>query len=304
MFANIHGISRLASWFPTIANWTLTQPALRRAMERLTGVDARRQLPQFASRTFQSWFRARKPARNSNSAVSGKVILFHDTFLNFNYPEIGIATTQLLEAAGYEVRLADRACCGRPMISKGFPDSARTNAQFNIGLLYPLVQQGYSIVGCEPSCILTFRDEYPDLVKGRETELLARSSFLLEEFIVKEKQAERWNLSFKRQTTRALIHGHCHEKALIGSRFLKEAVGMAYPVEEIDSGCCGMAGSFGYEKEHYDVSLAVGARRLFPAVQKNPDAIVVAPGISCRQQVEHATGRRPLHPAEALVRAL
>ena len=124
------------------------------------------------------------------------------------------------------------------------------------------------------------------------------------QLIVKEKQAGRWTLPLKRQSTKALIHGHCHEKALVGSRYLKEAVALAYPVEEIDSGCCGMAGSFGYEKEHYDVSLAIGGRRLFPAVEKNPDAIVVAPGVSCRQQVEHATGRRPLHPAEALIRAL
>jgi Fe-S oxidoreductase len=152
--------------------------------------------------------------------------------------------------------------------------------------------------------ILTFRDEYPDLVKSRAAQKLAESSFLFEEFIIKEKQAGRWNLEFKRQSSRALIHGHCHEKALIGSRFLKEAVGLAYSVEEIDSGCCGMAGSFGYEKEHYDVSLAIGGRRLFPAVEKNPDAVIVAPGISCRQQVEHVTGRRPLHPAEALSRAL
>ena len=100
------------------------------------------------------------------------------------------------------------------------------------------------------------------------------------------------------------MHGHCHEKALIGSRYLKEALALAYPVEEIDSGCCGMAGSFGYEKEHYDISIAIGRRRLFPAVENNPSAVVVAPGISCRQQVEHATGRKPLHPAEALVRAL
>jgi len=101
-----------------------------------------------------------------------------------------------------------------------------------------------------------------------------------------------------------LIHGHCHEKALIGSRFLKEAVALAYSVEEIDSGCCGMAGSFGFEKEHYDVSMAIGRRRLFPAVERQPDALVVAPGVSCRQQVEHATGKKALHPAEALVLAL
>jgi Fe-S oxidoreductase len=190
------------------------------------------------------------------------------------------------------------------MISKGFPDAARANAEFNITKLYPLVEDGWSIVGCEPSCILTFRDEYPDLVANHHAKDVARASYLLEEFIVKEKLAGRWKLALKRQTAKALIHGHCHEKALVGSRYLKEAVALAYPVEEIDSGCCGMAGSFGYEKEHYDISLAIGARRLFPAVEKNPEAVVVAPGISCRQQVEHATGLRPLHPAEALVRAL
>jgi Fe-S oxidoreductase len=170
--------------------------------------------------------------------------------------------------------------------------------------LHGFVEQGYSIIGCEPSCILTFRDEYPDLLKGSHVTDVAKASFLLEEFIVMEKLAGRWKLEFKRQSAKALVHGHCHEKALIGSRYLKESLAMAYAVEEIDSGCCGMAGSFGYEKEHYDVSMAIGRRRLFPAVEKNADAIVVAPGISCRQQVEHATGRRPLHPAEALVRAI
>ena len=190
------------------------------------------------------------------------------------------------------------------MISKGLPEEARSNAKYNVQQLYAWVEKGYSIVGCEPSCILTFRDEYPDLLKGDDVTAVAKSSFLLEEFIIKEKQAGRWQLEFKRQQKKALIHGHCHEKALIGSRYLKEAMALAYPVEEIDSGCCGMAGSFGYEKEHYEVSMAVGARRLFPAVEKNADAVVIAPGISCRQQVEHATGRRPLHPAEALVHAL
>jgi len=190
------------------------------------------------------------------------------------------------------------------MISKGLAEEARENAAFNIRELHGFVKQGYSIVGCEPSCILTFRDEYRDLVKGQQAIEVGAASFILEEFIVKEKQAGRWKLQFNRQQTKALVHGHCHEKALIGSRYLKEALALAYPVEEIDSGCCGMAGSFGYEKEHYDISIAIGRRRLFPAVENNPAAIVVAPGISCRQQVEHATGRRPLHPAEALMRAL
>jgi Fe-S oxidoreductase len=305
MFANIHALSRIASVWPSLANWSLTQPAVRRFLDRFAGVDERRKLPKFARQTFDSWFQLHKAeAANEKPATAGKVVLFHDTFINYNYPDIGIATTRLLEAAGYEVRLAERACCGRPMISKGFPDAARTNAEFNITKLHPFVKDGWSIVGCEPSCILTFRDEYPDLVGNHHAKDVAGASYLLEEFIVKEKQAGRWTLPLKRQTAKALIHGHCHEKALVGSRYLKEAVALAYSVEEIDSGCCGMAGSFGYEKEHYEISLAIGGRRLFPAVERNPEAIVVAPGISCRQQVEHATGRRPLHPAEALVRAL
>ena len=306
MFGHIHTLSKFASLMPSIANWTLGNAVTRRFLDRFVGIDARRKLPFFASETFESWFRKRAKTgkRNSNSEISGKVVLFHDTFINYNYPDIGKAATQLLEAAGYEVRLAERKCCGRPMISKGLAEQARENAGFNVRGLHEFVEQGYSIVGCEPSCILTFRDEYPDLVKGRGVEAVAKASFLLEEFIVKEKEAGRWKLEFRRQQEKALMHGHCHEKALIGSRYLKEALALAYPVEEIDSGCCGMAGSFGYEKEHYDVSIAIGGRRLFPAVEKNRDAIIVAPGVSCRQQVEHATGRRPLHPAEALVRAL
>src|SRR5205823_3262727 len=299
--------SKVASLWPGLANWTLSNSVVRRALDRFVGIDARRKLPSFASQTFESWFakRDKSEIRNRQSEIVGKVVLFHDTFINYNYPDIGKAATQLLEAAGYEVRLAEeRKCCGRPMISKGLAEEARANADFNIRQLHRFVKDGYSIVGCEPSCILTFRDEYPDLVKSQAATDLAKSSFLLEEFIVKEKQAGRWKLEFKRQQTKALIHGHCHEKALIGSRYLKEAIALAYPVEEIDSGCCGMAGSFGYEKEHYDISIAIGRRRLFPAVENNPNAIVVAPGISCRQQVEHATGRRPLHPAEALVLAL
>ena len=302
MFARIHALSRLASAVPSVANAMMTAPFVRRFLDRYVGIDARRKLPAFADQTFETWFRKRKD-RPVNGGT-GKVVFFHDTFINFNYPEIGKATIELLEAAGYDVELAERQCCGRPMISKGFPDDARQNADFNVRRLEPFVAEGYSVVGCEPSCILTFRDEYPDLLKGSHVRKVADATFLLEEFIVKEKQAGRWKLDFKTQKAKALIHGHCHEKALIGSRYLKEALALAYNVEEIDSGCCGMAGSFGYEKEHYDVSIAIGQRRLFGAVEKHPDAIVVAPGISCRQQIEHATRRRALHPAEALLRAL
>jgi FAD/FMN-containing dehydrogenase/Fe-S oxidoreductase len=302
LFAGIHNLSKIASIWPAMANTMMARPAVRKALDKYLGIDARRKLPPIAPQTFESWFRKR--ARVAIPNPVGKVVFFHDTFVDFNYPEIGKATTTLLEAAGYEVAIVERQCCGRPMISKGLPEEARANAAFNVGKLAPFVEAGYSIVGCEPSCILTFRDEYPDLLKGRAVDAVGKSSFLLEEFIVREKKEGRWKLELKKQPSKALIHGHCHEKALIGSRFLKEAVALAYSVEEIDSGCCGMAGSFGFEKEHYDISMAIGGRRLFPAVESQPDAIVVAPGVSCRQQMEHATGRKALHPAEALVRAL
>ena len=302
LFARIHSLSKMAALLPSVANSVMARPVIRKALDRYLGIDARRKLPPIARQTFETWFRKQPKPAIANPA--GKVILFHDTFVDFNYPEIGKATTKLLNAAGYEVELAERQCCGRPMISKGLPEEARANAAFNVARLNQFVEQGYSIVGCEPSCILTFRDEYPDLLKGNAVQAVAKASFLLEEFIVREKKEGRWKLDFKKQSAKALIHGHCHEKALIGSRFLKEAVSLAYAVEEIDSGCCGMAGSFGFEKEHYDVSMAIGRRRLFPAVERQPDALLVAPGVSCRQQVEHATGKKALHPAEALVLAL
>jgi FAD/FMN-containing dehydrogenase/Fe-S oxidoreductase len=302
LFAGIHKLSKMASVFPGISNAMMARPVVRQALDSYLGIDKRRKLPPIASQTFESWFRKRTKPAIANPV--GKVLFFHDTFVDFNYPDIGKATTTLLEAAGYEVEIAERQCCGRPMISKGLPEEARANAAFNVGKLAPFVDRGYTIVGCEPSCILTFRDEYPDLLKGHDVDAVAKASFLLEEFIVREKKEGRWKLELKKQPAKALIHGHCHEKALIGSRYLKEMVSLAYNVEEIDSGCCGMAGSFGFEKEHYDISMAIGGRRLFPAVDKQPDAIVVAPGVSCRQQVEHATGRKALHPAEALVRAL
>ncbi len=305
MFAHIHRLSRVASLWPRAANWMIGHSGIRRLMDRYLGIDERRPLPRFASETFDSWFNRRgKPATDSSSAVTGKVILFHDTFMNFNHPEIGRAATRLLEAAGYEVRLADRVCCGRPMISKGLAEAARKNADWNVGRLHSYVKEGYSIVGCEPSCILTFRDEYRDLLTGKAVDEVARASFLLEEFIVRETEAGRWKLNFQTRRKKAVVHGHCHEKALVGSAPLMEALRSAYEVEEIDSGCCGMAGSFGYEKEHYDISLAVGRRRLFPRVEEEAEAVVVAPGISCRQQIEHATGRQAVHPAEALVAAL
>ena len=302
VFGHIHRLSRMASRAPGLSNRLMAHPVLRRWMDRWLGIDARRALPPIAGQTFESWFRKRRP-RATGGAV-GRVVLFHDTFVNYNHPEIGRAATVLLEAAGYEVRLADRVCCGRPLISKGLAETARAMARSNVGTLHPWVSRGYAIVGCEPSCMLTFRDEYADLVSGPEVREVAASTFLLEEFIDRETRAGRWKVRYRPARARALLHTHCHEKALVGSGPLKSVLGAAYEVDEIDSGCCGMAGSFGYESEHYDLSLAIGRRRLLPALDASPETPIVTPGVSCRQQIADSTGRRPWHPAEALARAL
>jgi Fe-S oxidoreductase len=227
--------------------------------------------------------------------------------VRYNYPELGRAAVKVLEAAGFEVILAKRKCCGRPFISKGLLARARENASANARLLAPYADRGIPIVGLEPSCVLTFRDEYPDLVDDPRAERLAKSVFLIEEFLLGLHERGELRLPFRAGSGPILLHGHCHQKALVGStpslqilRMLPEAA-----VEEVDSGCCGMAGSFGYEKEHYELSVAIGERRLFPAIRaKGPEWQIVAGGVSCRQQIAHGTGRRARHLIELLADAL
>ncbi|HEX9408680.1 MAG TPA: FAD-linked oxidase C-terminal domain-containing protein [Methylomirabilota bacterium] len=294
-------INRLSSWgarFAPLSNWVAASAPNRWLMEKLAGIDRRRPLPAFARESFTAWFdRRRAPAPGPR----GSVVLFHDTFVSYNTPEIGRAAVELLEAAGYKVELVDRKCCGRPLISKGMLDEAREHARWNVERLQPWVAQEVPIVGLEPSCLLTLRDEWVELVRTDAAREVARSSFLLEEFLLRER-ARGLELRFKTGTRRALLHGHCHQKAMVGTAPTVAALAWAgYEVSEVDSGCCGMAGSFGFEKEHYDLSVTLGGRRLAPAVQAAAaDTEIVAPGISCRQQIEHLAGRRARHPAQLL----
>jgi Fe-S oxidoreductase len=272
-------------------------------MEKLFGIDRRRPLPAFASETFTTWFDRRKPARE---APRGTVALFADTFVTYNTPEVGRAAVELLEAAGYRVQLADKKCCGRPLISKGMLGEAKAMAEWNVARLAPLVERGIPIIGLEPSCLLTLRDEWVDLVRTDAARQVARSSFLLEEFLLRERE-RGLTLPWKNGVARrALLHGHCHQKSMVGTAPTVAALSWAgFEVSEVDSGCCGMAGSFGFEKEHYDISVSLGNRRLAPAVKDVPaETEVVAPGISCRQQIQHLAGRRAKHPAEVLRESL
>jgi Fe-S oxidoreductase len=300
LFAHIATVNRIGQQFAPVSNW-VAQSALGKWLQGRLGIAPQRTLPPFASQTFSDWFYGRpQPTQKS---THGSVVLFHDTFLEYNCPEVGQAATQLLEAAGFAVLLVARKCCGRPAISKGSVEQGRAYARHNIALLAPYARQGIPIVGLEPSCILTLREDYLDLVPGPDATLVAEHALTIDEFLYQQQQRGALNLTFTSARKRVLVHGHCHQKALVGTAptlaVLKLPSG--FEVEEIPSGCCGMAGSFGYEAEHYDVSMKIGNQRLFPAVQAvDASTEIVADGISCRQQIQHATGRRARHLVEVL----
>jgi FAD/FMN-containing dehydrogenase/Fe-S oxidoreductase len=303
LFGGIERLNRIGSQFAPLSNWIAESGLNRWFMEKLTGIDRRRPLPQFAGVTFEDWFAEHKAEGDGGK---GEVILFHDTFNNFNTPNVAIAATRLLERLGYQVRLVNKRCCGRPMISKGMLGEAKNNAVWNVDQLAGYAGKGASIVGLEPSCLLTLRDEYPEFLRTNDAKRVSENSFLLDEFLQRQVNAGKLSLPSRSGKRPALLHGHCHQKALVGTAptvaVLKSA---GFEVSEVDSGCCGMAGSFGFEKEHYDLSLKIGNRRLAPAVKAaGSDVEIVAPGISCRQQIEHLTGRKAKHPAEVLWESL
>jgi len=299
MFGAIEKVNRIGSALAPLSNWIANSGINRWLMEIVAGIDRRRPLPRFAGETFAEWFGKHQAAGDGSR---GEVLLFHDTFNNFNTPNVAIAATRFLEKSGYRVLLADKKCCGRPMISKGMLAEAKENAAWNVDQLAPYAEKGIPIVGLEPSCLLTLRDEYPEFVRTPAAKNVAENSFLFDEFVMREHGEGRLVLQSKRNGKKALLHGHCHQKALVGTTstvaMLKNA---GYEVSEIDSGCCGMAGSFGFEKEHYDLSTKIGKRRLVPAVKTaDADVEIVAPGISCRQQIDHLASRKAKHPAELL----
>jgi FAD/FMN-containing dehydrogenase/Fe-S oxidoreductase len=304
LFGHIHTASKWGSRFAPLSNWLVGSSLGRAVTSRALGIAPQRQLPRFSGRSFRRWFAGRPMAAVEDRP---RVVLFVDTFMEYNDPAIGIAATRVLEAAGYSVILAGHKCCGRPMLSKGFLPQARRLAEHNLKVLLPFVEDGIPIVGCEPSCLLALREEYPDLLPSEDARRVAQHTFLIDEFIVREAEKGRFVSDFDERQTRILLHGHCHQKALVGIeptvRFLSLAPQTT--VEVVDSGCCGMAGAFGFEKEHFEVSLAMAERRLFPAVREKGEGWeVVAPGTSCRQQIAHGTGRRAWHPVELLARRL
>jgi hypothetical protein len=234
--------------------------------------------------------------------AKSSIVLFDDTFTNYNHPPVGLAAVRVLAAAGYRPVLVPKVCCGRPMISKGLPEQARANARRNVEVLAPYAERGVPIVGLEPSCLLTLRDEYLDLLPNDpRAKLVAQHSFLIEEFIA--ARVDEFRPLFNLQSpVSVLFHGHCYQKALTSTEALKAMLRLTgAEVGEIDSGCCGMAGSFGYEVEHYDLSMRIGEERLLPAVRAaRTGTILAASGMSCRHQIAAGTNREVKHPIEVM----
>ena len=304
VFGQIHNLAKLTRPVAPLANLVLSSPAGRPILRSL-GVHPDRKLSPFQFRTFSSRFRKRQSERPAARQTRGKVVYFHDTFAEYNYPRIGLAAVTLLEAAGFEVLIEERrVCCGRPLLSKGMVNEAKGLARKNVAALVPHARAGIPIVGTEPSCILTLRDEYLDLLPNDDAaKAVSEQAFMIDEFL--DKLAREGNLGIAwadGDGPEVMFHGHCHQKALIGmapSMAVLKAAGCE--AKESGAGCCGMAGSFGYEAEHYDVSRKIGEERLFPAVNAmGASATIAVAGVSCRQQIEHFTDRSTSHIAEVL----
>jgi Fe-S oxidoreductase len=310
VFGHVARLSRWGCRLAPLSNWLLRGRPLRWLNERLLGIDRRRVPPAFAGTTFVRRFRDMRPDKDP-ARFGRSVLLFPDTFTNYHEPAIGEAAVALLERAGCAVTLGEPGllCCGRPLISNGLLPEAVAHAGHNTRLLYPWAAAGRPITACEPSCVLTIKDDYPALLRGElrgQAEVVARACLTFEEVLeslLSDGERGQAGTIFQPGPGRVLVQGHCHQRALTGMgatvRLLRRIPGAE--VIDLDAGCCGLAGSFGYEKEHYDVSRRVGEQRLFPALRREgPDTVVVAPGLSCRLQIAHFTGRTAVHPAELL----
>jgi Fe-S oxidoreductase len=304
VLGHIHQLAPWGSRFAPLSNAIARSAVARWINEQLLGLDSRRKPPAWASRTFADLFATLPaPPRDAGTAADGHILLFNDTFTNFYNPGIGIAAVNVLRAIGCSPALASNVCCGRPLISQGLLAEARDLAARNATALFPLAERGHRLVFFEPSCLSAVREDAPSLLRGddqRRARRVAAASVLFEEFL-----EEAWPATTGLKTGPATIqlHGHCHQKAM-GLLAPAKALLSRIPgtsVVDLNAGCCGMAGSFGYVRDQFEVSRAIGERRLLPAARNlKPGSVLVASGVSCRHQVEDFTGVRALHPAELI----
>jgi Fe-S oxidoreductase len=311
LIANFNRSARLGSLVPGVYNFMMTNALVSKWVKRFSGFATARSMPALYKTTLRSWYRKHMQGHKGQQTGSRKLYLFCDEFTNFNDTEIGIKTILLLERLDYNVIIIEHEESGRAWLSKGLLREAKKIANKNIALFGPLISEETPLIGIEPSAILSFRDEYIDLADDERLDQareLSKHVFLVDEFIAAEM--EKGNISrerFSKEKKTILLHGHCQQKAL--SSVSPSVKILSYPenysVQTVPSGCCGMAGSFGYEREHYELSVKIGELVLFPAVRKQAeDGIIAAPGTSCRHQIKDGTGRIAKHPAEILFDAL
>src|SRR5579864_8555293 len=308
-FGNIDLWARIASNAPGLVNLTTQFPFLRDIAKLVAGIPQQRTIPAFAPETFKQWFhRTRsggriRPPRKAQRA-GPDVLLWPDTFNNYFLPATARAAVEVLETAGYHVILPQaNLCCGRPLYDFGMLDRAQSLLLDILDQLEPEIEAGIPIIGLEPSCVAVFRDELLNLFPHDErAQALARQTFLLSEFL----ERNSGNAPLPQLRRKALLHGHCHHKSIMkmtAEESLLRRLGVDF--QSPAPGCCGMAGSFGFEHDKYEISAAIGELELLPAVRKAPaDWLIIADGFSCREQIAQGTDRRALHPAEVLQMAL
>lgn len=299
-FGLMYWWARAAAHAPRLANFVTQTAGLSTLAKAMVTMAPQRRIPAFARRTFRDWFRSRPTPKVDDPPV----MLWPDTWNNHFHPDTARAAVEVLEVAGYRVLIPERTlCCGRPLYDYGMLHLAKTMLTGILGALRPHIRAGVPVVGLEPSCVSVFRDEMVNMLPNdADAKRLRDQTFLITEFLAEHAPA----LSIPSLRGSALVHGHCHEKAVLDfecERTLLDRVGIDYTV--LDSGCCGMAGAFGFERSHYDVSIACGERVLLPKVRAaSADTLIVANGFSCREQIAQTTNRRAMHIADVLKRAL
>lgn len=308
LIANLMKIQRIGMLFPYFYNTLVSNKVTALLLKRILKFAPERTIPKLYKMTLRNWLKCHP---EEQAFTKGTVYFFADEFTNYMDVKIGICFIQLLRKLGYKVYIPDHVESGRTELSKGLLKKAKEIANKNISLLQHIITEETPLVGIEPSCILSFRDEYPDLVGDKQKSdaiRLGENCLLYDEFIVREM--EKGNIRpehFTEKYLRIKLHGHCHQKSLASIEPSKQMLSLPknYQVEVIPSGCCGMAGAFGYEKEHYDLSMKIGESVLFPSIRDAGDGVCIsAPGTSCRQQIYDGTGRKALHPVEILYNAL
>ncbi len=312
MIAYISYINQIGSVVPAITNFFLSNPFFSGILKKMLGFAPKRAIPLLYKITLKAWLKKNvKAGNNPDHHYRGKLYLFVDEFTDYNDTLIGIKAVKLLQKLGYEILVPKHEISGRAFMSKGLLRKAQKLAIKNVELLKDLVSEETPLVGIEPSAILSFRDEYPDLVGDGLKQAaikLGKSALMIDEFIAREiDNGNITSRSFTNEAKKIKLHGHCQQKSIASTGPTKKMLSLPvnYEVEEIPSGCCGMAGSFGYEKEHYDLSMKVGELVLFPEVRKAGEGITIsAPGTSCRHQIHDGTKRDALHPLEILYEAL